>query len=317
MKLNLLPTYVTKGAQGRSLFLVSCAILAASAIGAFFLNASTSAARNKAKEEMDAAKVAADSVNARSLAAQTVANVGIEIQRNLDLYDAMQKQNTKYTEFYRMVRQYIPSYMRVNNMAVTPVDENTCQLSITGVMRSYQNYSDTCLALLRIPGALQVGRAGYNLNDIYIPNLEEGDNVGLPHRLADGRKPPTVGTGLDRGPDAQLAYLTGIASQATDGFTGAGNFGTPTNDARTAMPNWSDVTFNVIIAKDPTLPLDKQPNVDFRTPNPRQALAPVSGAAPAAPGAPAGPGGFNPIAGGGAPPAGPPRAQQGGSEEDR
>jgi hypothetical protein len=317
MKLNLLPTYVTKGAQGRSLFFISCAILAASAVGAFFLNASTSAARNKAREEMDAAKVAADAVNARSLAAQTVANVGIEIQRNLDLHDAMQRQNTKYTDFYRMVRQYVPSYMRVNNMAVSPIDENTCQLSITGVMRSYQNYSDACLALLRIPGALQVGRAGFNLNDDYIPNLQEDDNVGLPHRLVDGRKPPTVSTGLDRGPDSQLAYLTGLASQASDGFTGTGGFGTPTNDARTAMPDWSDVTFNVILAKDPSLPPDKQPNVDFRTPNPRQALAPVSGAPAAAPGAPAGGFNPNPVGAGAGPAAGPPRPPQGASEEDR
>lgn len=309
MKLNLLPTYVKKGAQGRSFFILGLALALVGVGGAAFMNVASGGKVKAAREEMDAAKVEADRVVALASAADEVAKLGAEPKSHLDLYKAMDEHNRKYTAFYTMVRGYVPNYMRVNAMSVTPISETSCQLNLTGVIKTFQQYADTTIALMRIPGAKSVTRANFNLNDMYVPGLNETDNVALPYLLSDGRKPPMVSSGPDKGPDAQLAYLVGVASKAEQGFTGTGNFGTPGIDARHAMPDWSEVTYAIILEADPSLPADKQPNLNFLVPNPRQSVG-------AGAGAPGGAGGAGPSVAppGGAGPSRPPSSPIPGGE---
>ncbi|MBL8086726.1 MAG: hypothetical protein JNM85_01490 [Chthonomonas sp.] len=318
MKLNLLPKYVTQGARGRTFLVLGLLLAIGGAALAGFMSVYSSGKREAAKVEMDEAKVQADAVVALAQSAEAKAAQGTEVKRNLDLYKAMTAQNTKYTEFYRSIQPYIPSYMRVNAMSVRPASETGCLLTVTGVLQTYQQYADTALALLRIPGAVQVSRSTFDLNDTYVPGLDATDNIGLPHLVKAGRIPPFMRPDGSKGPDERIAYLVEQAKDANDGFTGAGNFGTGTRDAKRAMPKWSEVTFGVVLNMDPSIPADKQLNYDFRTPVPRASLAPV-GPGSAAPPAAAGPG---LLPAGGAPPAGVPgggpgRPSQGGSPEDR
>lgn len=294
MKLNLLPTYVSKGAQGRValvgslVFLLACIGLTVAMIS---MSSGKLAASRQAWED---ARPPAEAALKEAQKAETIAALGTERKRNLDLTQAMDAQNRKYTTFYDAIKTYIPSFMRVNAMSVIPIDEKSCRLNLTGVLKTYQQYADASLALLRIPGAVNVSRAGYEINDIYVPGLIEADQRGLPFRLNDGRKPAL---NEEQGHDAQMQYLIEKAREGTTGFTGTGGFGTAETTLRRAMPDYSEVTLSVLLAQNPSIPAEQQLNYDFRTPNPRATLnrgaAPAGGAGPinAGPGGPGGPGG--------------------------
>lgn len=305
MKLNLLPTTVSKGAQAKTAFIFSLLLFVLSILGTIAMIVLSGNNLKTAKQEVEELRPRAASIMAKAREAETVAASGVILKRNIDLAAAMDVQNKKYPEFYDAVIPYIPPYFRVNRMQVTPVSENSCLLTLGGVIQSFQLYSDAPLALLRIPGARTVSRTGYEvLRDMVVPNLIESDQRALAYRRDQGRKPPMDQEGPLGGPDQRLNYLISQATQGSTGFTGVGNFGNPVVNQRSALPEWQNVQFTVLIERDPNAPADKQLNVDFRTPNPRESLKPgvLATAGQAAPAAGPGPGGFS--AGPGGPPPG-------------
>lgn len=309
MKLNLLPTYVSKGAKAKGVMVASILFLVLSVLGCVGLIVTSKGARDAARTAMDEARPAADAAVRKAKEAEAIAAKGAELRRNVDLADSFEKHNLKYTEFYSAVRPYIPPYFRVNRMQVTPIDEKSCQLQLRGVLQSNQQYADIALAMLRIPGALNVSREGFSVNDLFLPGVTESDQRPLPHLVNSGRVPPLPASGPNLGPDARLAYLIAEASANTPtGFTGTGGFGDASTTLRTAMKGFSDVTINVLITNAaaaaqlgqpaPGQPVPNQPvanaagagaglNVDFRVPSARETLkagaAPAAGAAASAP----------------------------------
>lgn len=265
MKLNLLPTYVSKEKQGRFAFVLS-ALIALGALAAMMWMIRTS--RQELQDQKD--RIAAARENAtKAVATSKRADAVIQENRglilNINLADAMNKHNTVYPDLYDEVRKYIPDFYRISALSAVPNGPDSCTVTMTGYLTSFQEYADLMLALLRIPGATAVSRSGFQLTDPGVPGLITEDQVG---RTVKPGAPRIVDDPHDR-LDQQ------IANARVTGFENAGGFGTSdTPMVRGAMPTQSTVTVAVVIT-----------GKNIMTPNPRQTLsesAGLWGSAPAA-----------------------------------
>lgn len=286
MKLNLLPTYVSKEGQIRVAYVASGLLVAASVAAAVLMTVSSNAQLDRAKQRVALWQPKYDQAVATSKRADEIMANSVTIDRNVRLAKAMGEHCSTYPNLYRQVLQYVPSWFRVTSISARPAGQQS-SVTITGVLQTYQQYADVMFALLRIPDAINVGRAGYVLDRKSVPGLNDADQIGSPVRQDEGNLPSD--------PMARMEELIRRANEAPGAFTGAGGFGTP-EPQKGAMPGWSEITLTVLM------------NRAIQTPNPRATLA-AQGAAPA-PTAPAGgaatPGGATPGATpGGAQPARP------------
>ena len=285
MKLNLLPTYVSKGNQAKTATVVSVLLALLGILGAvgmiFISKDQLRAARENAESKQERAERA---VQVSKRADQVVTDAQMII-RNINLADAMLKHNDVYPDLYRDIKPYIPGFFRVTSMTATPIDATNARVTLTGTLKTYQQFADLMIALFRIPGATSVARAGYNNVDPYIPGITDVDQNGRPIR--PGQAPI---------PDNKYERLAYFQSQgAPTGFTGEGGFGTADrSQARGAMPGYSLITVTVDMPRalqtpDPRATLTAQGPA---TPTGGAATAPgVPGAVPGAPaGAPPGAG---------------------------
>lgn len=259
MKLNLLPTHVSKAGAAKTATILSI-LMAVLAIGAsvFLIMKSTSTKQDAQKLVEDWTPAAEKAVATSKMADDIIAQSQVLI-RNIDLAQAMMKHNSAYPDLYREVLSYVPSWFRVTSIVATPVTDKQCAVTMTGVLKSQQQYADIMLALLRIPGAQNVSRAGYVITDQFVPNLVTEDQVGYPIRPGQARQPSDP---VDR------LYFLMATGGTTTGFTGVGGFGQEVSP-KGAMPDWSQVSMTVILN-----------DRNIQTPNPRATLA-AQGAASA------------------------------------
>jgi hypothetical protein len=286
MKLNLLPTYVSKEGQIRVAYVVSGLLVAASVAAAVLMTVSSNAQLDRAKQRVALWQPKYDQAVATSKRADEIMANSVTIDRNVRLAKAMGEHCSTYPNLYRQVLQYVPSWFRVTSITARPAGQQST-VTITGVLQTYQQYADVMFALLRIPDAVNVSRNGYALDRKSVPGLNEGDQIGTPVREADGNLPSD--------PMARMEELIRRANQAPGGFDGVGGFGTG-EPQKSAMPGWSEVTLGVVL------------NRNIQTPNPRATLSAQGAAAP-----PSTPGGAAPGAAPGATPGGaqPTRPRQG------
>ena len=120
MKLNLLPTYVSKEKSARAAWFLSIVIAAASIVAAVFM-------RVTSQNQLDTAKEAANqytAAHAQAIAASRDADAIIAQARqiivNIDLAQAMMQHNAVYPDLYDKVQSYIPSFFRVTSMSAVP-----------------------------------------------------------------------------------------------------------------------------------------------------------------------------------------------------
>lgn len=271
MKLNLLPTYVSKEKQGR-FAVVGSFLLAAAGFALMFLMAKTSREAVQVQQDrINAAKPDADRSVQTSKQADDVMDQARGLILNMNLAEAMNSHSTVYADLYDDVRKYIPGFFRISAMNAVPNGAESATVTMTGYLSTFQEYADLMVALLKIPGATAVSRSGFQLNDPIVPNLIPQDQKGRATKPGEPRIPDNP---MDR-LDLQIAQ-----AQVT-GFQGAGGFGTTvTPMVRGAMPTQSTVTVAVVIN-----------GKNLQTPDPRATLAGAAslwGGAPAtpAPGAP-------------------------------
>lgn len=300
MKLNLLPTHVSKEGATRNAIIVMSVIALAGIAAAIFMWTSSSKALADAKAAAEEVRPQAEMAVVEAKKADTIIAMATGLDRNVMLSRAMDSHNDDYVNLYREVLTYLPGFFRVTGISATPNGPTACNVRINGVIQSFQQYADLMLALLRIPGAQAVTREGYQLNDPYVPSLNTDDQIGAPIRPGEVRLPAD--------PMARLQAVLDGAFATDSSFTGTGNFGTEGNLVRGASPGSSQITVTVAIA-----------NKALQTPNPRATLSQPAGSAPAgAPptgGGPPRPGGAAPSGGpGGAP--GPSRAPGRGQGDD-
>jgi len=249
MKLNLLPTTVSKGKQAKSGIIFSVLIAIVGAIVAIYVSTSSAKALADAKQRYEDSVNPAQQAYDTSTKADAILNApsSVALIRDAKLAEAMIKHNDVYPYLYDSLKPYIPSFYRVNSIFATPASKTSATITLVGTIKTYQQYADLMLAFSRYPGLVSIGRAGYQLNDAIVPNLSPEDQSGTPHRPSDGPVP-----------DDKLARLTYFESQVQpQGYTGIGNFGSGTDSTRGAMPDYSLVTVTLTVDKDLSVPLPK------------------------------------------------------------
>lgn len=282
MKLNLLPTHVSKEGQSKIAWIVMAVMSIASVGAGIFFVAQSNNELNAAKERDQNFKPYYDKVVATANRADEIMANSVGINRNIRLADAMDKHNDVYPSLYKEVLNYCPSYFRVLSISAVPLDDKACTVTMQGVIQTYQQYADIMLAMLRIKDAVNVTRAGFTDTRSVVPALNEGDQLGSPVKPGE--------TNLPSDPQARLEELVNRASQAPTGYQGINGFG-DNSEQKGAMPNWSQITITVTLARN------------IQTPNPRATLTSQGGATPSGGGASPqqgnGGSGFTPSAGGG------------------
>lgn len=259
MKLNLLPTHVSKEGQTKIAAIVSIGMsLAAIAAGIFAVGYSNSELA-AAKQRDEEAKPAYEAAMKTSADADAIMASSVIIDRNVKLAKAMDAHNSVYPALYQEVLGHCPSFFRVVSIQAVPTGPEQCTVTLQGVLQSYQQYADIMLAMLRIKDATNVTRAGFTDGRPVVPALTEQDQVGLPV--------PPGGSNLPSDPRAKLEEMVARASQAPTGFLGT-TFGQPV-DQKGAMPDWSLITLTVTMKRN------------IQTPNPRATLTSAVGTTPA------------------------------------
>jgi hypothetical protein len=161
MKLNLIPKTAAKGAASKTMFIVALAAVIFSLVAAFMYNQSLQTTLQSWKDDTAQMKVSADEVvRATKEADEIVAKAQI-VLTNKALYDQIVASNTAYPDTYDEVKEYIPSFFRVRTFSAQSTGERTSTMTISGYLRSFQQYSDVMIALLRCPSVVQIGRNGF------------------------------------------------------------------------------------------------------------------------------------------------------------
>ena len=252
MKLNLLPTSVSRGAAARTGVIFAILLVLVAIFGAAFMfkTATDTLAQsiNDEQAQVQPAQLAVDTANQADTLLTTVQGPLL----NLRLAQSMDAHNPVYPAFYDKVMPFIPAYFRLTSLAATPDDANTCTVTMNGTIGSFQQYADLMVALLRIPGAQSVSRAGYQLNDTYVPPLVRNDQTGRPIKQGE----PNL-------PDDPIERMNTLISRSgTPGFSGAGGFGQlDFPHVRGAAPGESAITVQVRVTQN------------LLTPNPRATLS--------------------------------------------
>lgn len=283
MKLNLLPTEVSKAGAAKAMWFVAGLIALAGVLASVGL--SVVSAGNLATAKADAESKMAAAVNAAATAAQaeTQMQAASVIIRNQALAEAMDAHNSKYVDLYRDVFRYVPSYFRLTSIQAQPVAEGQTAVTLTGQLETFRQYADLAVAMWKVPDVLNVTRQGYTVVDPVVPSLTETDQAGTAVRPGEAPLPSD--------PLERLDAMIARAASEPRGFQNVGGFGTAdTIQPRGPLPNWSTVTISLVLGRD------------LRTPDPRATIGGAAGGGAAVPG-----GGFGaPPMGFGGRPAGPP-----------
>lgn len=296
MKLNLLPKTVGTENRPRNAAILATLFIIACGAGAYLLNDTAEKKLTHAKEEVATALPEAQKVvKAAKSADDAMADPKVkQLVVNSALAKEMIEHCYVYPKLYADVIPYIPSYFRLTELSATPVDAKNANLNMTGVIQTYQEYADLMLALMRIPGAQTVGRAGFQQEDMVVPAVTSIDQSGKPRKLSEG---PIPDDALDR-----LTYFE--AQTQPSGYLAAGGFGSGDEGPKLAPFGKSLISVSVLMARP------------LQTPNPRATLASIGGGGAATAGGAAalnvggpptgsfGQGGPGTAPGGGAPPAG-------------
>jgi hypothetical protein len=80
---------------------------------------------------------------------------------NYQLVQQIDNANGKYPRLYNTLKSYIPAFMRVRSMTAASAGPEQSVVTIQGYIKTFQQYSDVMIALLRFPGCSAVGRSGF------------------------------------------------------------------------------------------------------------------------------------------------------------
>lgn len=246
MKLNLLPTHVSKEGQSKVAAIGSIVLALASIAAGIFLVGYSNDQVSKAKVRVADVQGKYDLCKQTAQRAEDIMASSVVIDRNLKLAQAMIEHNKVYPDLFHEVLSYVPSFFRVNSIAATPANDKQCTVTLTGVLQTSQQYADIMLAMLRIPEATNVTRAGFTDGRKAVPALTETDQIGTPVKPGESNLPSD--------PMARMDEMISRAGQAPTGYLNANGFGSNATQ-KGAMPDWSQVTITVTMNKDITTPV--------------------------------------------------------------
>lgn len=260
MKLNLLPKTVDTSGRAKFAFVGGFLMFAGSLVAAFAMAKVSGDQLTKVNEKLAEIKPNYDKVVKVATEADTMMSAP-EVKQavvNASLAKAMLASSRIYPDFYDGVKTYIPAFFRITQMSANAVDDKTSTLNLTGTVKNAQEYADLMLALLRIPGATTVSRAGFQAEDVVVPALSEIDQQGRPRKESEAPIPDE--------PLERLQYFTD--QSVPTGYLNSGNFGiTEPGTTKTVRPGESLISVVVTVPKD------------LRVPNPRATITALGGAA--------------------------------------
>jgi len=266
MKLNLLPTYVSKEKATRGALLFSILLFVVCVLGAVALYSKGSSDFEESKKPIAELRGKAQKAKATADVADEVMQQSTVLLRNTSLAKAMIEHNQVYPKLYDKIKLYIPSFYRVNSMSAQSMGKDVTAVTLVGVLDTYQQYADLMLALLRMKEVQSVSRSGFNNDSVYVPAPSDIDQTGKPRKASEAPIPDD--------PARRLDYFLGKGR--ITGYQAAGGFGSGQPGIRGPMPNASQVTIQLVISPYET-----------ETPDPRATLSMTE--APATTGGP-GPG---------------------------
>lgn len=161
MKLNLIPKTAARGAASKTMFTVMLIAVIASLVVAFMYNQSLQGTLQSWKDDTAAMLPSAQEVVRASKEADEIVAKARIVLTNTALYKEIESRNNAYPDLYDEVKQYIPSFFRVNSMQASSSGDTGSMMTISGTLRTFQQYSDVMIALLRCPLVVAIGRAGY------------------------------------------------------------------------------------------------------------------------------------------------------------
>src|SRR5687768_10272598 len=151
MKLNLLPTYVSKEKQTKVAIVLSVLVALAGIGAAVYMIIMPGGKINDLRTAIDGEKqVYGVLVNQANQADQIIQQSQMVI-RNINLANAMQAHNGDYPALYDEVTRYVPSFFRVISVSAQPSGDQNSVVTVTGVLKTYQQYADLMLAMLKDP----------------------------------------------------------------------------------------------------------------------------------------------------------------------
>lgn len=260
MKLNLLPKTVDTSGRAKFAFVGGFLMFAGSLVAAFAMAKVSGDQLTKVNDKLAEIKPNYDKVVKVATEADTMMSAP-EVKQavvNASLAKAMLASSRIYPDFYDGVKTYIPAFFRITQMSANAVDDKTSTLNLTGTVKNAQEYADLMLALLRIPGATTVSRAGFQAEDVVVPALSEIDQQGRPRKESEAPIPDE--------PLERLQYFTD--QSVPTGYLNSGNFGiTEPGTTKTVRPGESLISVVVTVPKD------------LRVPNPRATITALGGAA--------------------------------------
>lgn len=264
MKLNLLPTTVSREKTARRAWVFTIFLSLISLALAIFMIITSKAALEDAKARALEIKPKAEQAATTAASADTEVADAAPFLRNVALVKAMDDHTDVYPDFYKKLLPSIPDFFRVTSIQVNTLDANTASVTMNGVIKNQRLYNELLFALLRIPGVTAVNRSPIPSDVVVVPNLTPQDLIGKPRKQSEGTIPDD--------PDARLNYY--LARGGVTSYQNVSNFGSGSEEPRGAMPTYNAVavTFNM--------------PAKLQVPNIRDALA-QAGSAPAGGGAPA------------------------------
>lgn len=127
---------------------------------AWVLKTNTSNELAALKEEQTLKEQEADKIRKTAAQADEIIASAKIVLTNTALVGQIESANVAYPDLYDELLEYIPSFFRVRSLTASSSGENAT-IVIRGYLRTFQQYSDMMIALLRFPGALSVGRSGF------------------------------------------------------------------------------------------------------------------------------------------------------------
>lgn len=127
---------------------------------AWVLKTNTSNELAALKEEQTLKEQEADKVRKTAAQADEIISGAKIVLTNTALVGQIESANVAYPDLYDELKEYIPAFFRVRSLTASSSGENATVV-IQGYLKTFQQYSDMMIALLRFPGAVSVGRSGF------------------------------------------------------------------------------------------------------------------------------------------------------------
>ncbi len=136
-------------------------LVLATLAGTLFYSMSVSKTLANYKDEVAAKEVLAKEVVDTAASADTILAGSKIVLTNSELVKQIDNSNGKYPRLYNTLKSYIPAFMRIRSISAASAGPEQSVVTIQGYLKTFQQYSDVMIALLRFPGCAAVGRSGF------------------------------------------------------------------------------------------------------------------------------------------------------------